>query len=352
MRILIIGQGLAGSTLAWELDRRGVDFLVVDRPLGETASRVAAGLFNPLMGKIFRAGWRQEECHAAAKRLYAETEEKLGGKWWQKIPIWRELEPGDPQEIWKERQYDENISRWAGPMLPWPEGWKGEGVAGYTTGSYLLHTEKMTNAIREWLIETGRFLEQEVEFGDVVSTETGVTWKGEAFDAVVWATGWEVGAHPGMAPLKGKPSKGTVLEINLPGFDWHAGVIHYGHWLVWQGEHWRIGSNYAWSWDPEQEIDPVAVAEILHGLLQRWDGEPVVIRGRAAIRPTIRRSEPIAGPIPELPGQFVYSGLGTKGVTTSPWVSGMLVRHLLDGEDIPADLSPEPLWKNYNRRLA
>lgn len=351
MRILIVGQGLAGSTLAWELDKAGVDFLVVDRPLGETASRVAAGLFNPIMGKIFRAGWRQEECISSARQLYPETERKLGGNWWKQIPIWRELEEGDPQDIWRERQYDEVISRWAGPMLPWPRGWKGKGKAGYTTGSYLLQTEKMTNALRRWLADSGRFREEEVLPGDIALSDGGLVWHNQVFDKIVWATGWEVGSHPAMEPLKGKPSKGTVLDIELPGFEWHAGIIHYGHWLVYQGEFWRLGSNYAWTWDPDREIDPVAVSELLHGLGQRWDGDPVIIRGRAAIRPTIRRSEPIAGPIPGLEGQYVYSGLGTKGVTTSPWVSKILADHLINGTAIPPDLSPEPLWKNFLRRL-
>ena len=50
MNILIIGQGIAGSCLAWELKRRGAEFTVADRPVAETASRVAAGLVNPLPG--------------------------------------------------------------------------------------------------------------------------------------------------------------------------------------------------------------------------------------------------------------------------------------------------------------
>ena len=39
MNILIIGQGIAGSCLAWELKRRGSEFTVADRPVAETASR-------------------------------------------------------------------------------------------------------------------------------------------------------------------------------------------------------------------------------------------------------------------------------------------------------------------------
>ena len=70
-----------------------------------------------------------------------------------------------------------------------------------------------------------------------------------------------------------------------------------------------------------------------------------VIRARAAVRPIIRRSQPVAGPIPGLDGQFVFSGLGSKGVTTSPWSAAQLAGHLVCGTDLPPDLLPAALWK-------
>lgn len=345
MRFLIIGQGLAGSTLAWELHRRNVDFLVVDRPLGETASRVAAGLVNPMMGKVFRAGWRQAECMERAQEFYPETESRLGGVWWQKCPIWRELAGDDECEIWRERQQDEHTSCWAGPMLPWPANWEGKGVAGYTTGSYVLHAENFTNSVRTWLIKLQKFKETSILPEDIIPTEKGVIWQGQEFDRVIWATGWEVCRHPHMSPLSGRPSKGTIIDIELPGFDWNAGILHYGHWLVYTHNIWRLGATYAWVWDNTEEADHAAPIELLTGLAQHWKGTPIVHRYRSAVRPTIRRSQPVAGPIPHLPHQIVFSGLGSKGVTTAPWVAKTLVEYLLDDKELPSDLTPDILWK-------
>ena len=141
MNILIIGQGIAGSCLAWELKRRGSEFTVADRPVAETASRVAAGLVNPLTGRAFRPGWRQEECLAAAEAFYPETERELGGSWWQKTPIFREVETEDQFEIWQERQTAPESCAYAGPLFPWPEHWEGRGKAAYTRGSAVLHVD-------------------------------------------------------------------------------------------------------------------------------------------------------------------------------------------------------------------
>ena len=46
---LIIGQGLAGSLLSWELIQQGSSILLIDNQQ-ESASQIAAGLINPITG--------------------------------------------------------------------------------------------------------------------------------------------------------------------------------------------------------------------------------------------------------------------------------------------------------------
>ena len=46
--VLIIGQGICGSFLSFELERAGLSYLVIDEARPFAASRVAAGLINPV----------------------------------------------------------------------------------------------------------------------------------------------------------------------------------------------------------------------------------------------------------------------------------------------------------------
>jgi flavin-dependent dehydrogenase len=57
-RILIVGQGLAGTALAWRLWERGVPFVVVDRDEAVTCSKIAAGLVTPITGMRLNLNWR------------------------------------------------------------------------------------------------------------------------------------------------------------------------------------------------------------------------------------------------------------------------------------------------------
>ena len=50
---LILGQGLAGSALAWHLIEAGERVCVIDDGHCRSSTRVAAGLINPLAGLRF-----------------------------------------------------------------------------------------------------------------------------------------------------------------------------------------------------------------------------------------------------------------------------------------------------------
>jgi glycine/D-amino acid oxidase-like deaminating enzyme len=56
---LIVGQGLAGTSLAWHLKESGKKILIVGDSSLPSSSKVAAGIFNPLTGKNWsKPGWR------------------------------------------------------------------------------------------------------------------------------------------------------------------------------------------------------------------------------------------------------------------------------------------------------
>ena len=77
-RWTIVGQGLAGTCLAWEFWKRGVSFSLVDRERGGS-SRVAAGLINPITGKNFEPSARIAGFHPQAMEFYAEVGDRFGG---------------------------------------------------------------------------------------------------------------------------------------------------------------------------------------------------------------------------------------------------------------------------------
>ncbi|HSH15480.1 MAG TPA: FAD-dependent oxidoreductase, partial [Verrucomicrobiae bacterium] len=84
----IVGQGLAGTCLAWEFLWRGVPFRITDRGRGGS-SRVAAGMVNPVTGKNFEPSWKIGGFHPQALSFYRKAEAELGAELWHPMPILR-----------------------------------------------------------------------------------------------------------------------------------------------------------------------------------------------------------------------------------------------------------------------
>ena len=86
MDFVVIGQGLAGTTLAWHLRRRGFRVLVVDREEPSTSSRIAAGLITPVTGKRLAKSWRRDELFPAATAFYRSVEAETGATFLHQRP--------------------------------------------------------------------------------------------------------------------------------------------------------------------------------------------------------------------------------------------------------------------------
>ena len=84
---LLIGHGIAGAMLGYELRRRGHRVLIYDEPRPDAASRVAAGLMNPVAGKRFALTWRAADTLPVAVAHYQALGKELGDNYMQEGPI-------------------------------------------------------------------------------------------------------------------------------------------------------------------------------------------------------------------------------------------------------------------------
>ncbi len=85
---VVVGQGLAGTALAWSLLRRGRTVVVVDRERGG-CSRLAAGLITPVTGKRLAKSWRWDELYPAAVAFYRAVEADTGASFFHERPALR-----------------------------------------------------------------------------------------------------------------------------------------------------------------------------------------------------------------------------------------------------------------------
>ncbi|MCD8482449.1 MAG: NAD(P)/FAD-dependent oxidoreductase [Verrucomicrobia bacterium] len=87
--IAILGQGLAGSLLAWRLMRAGADIHVWHEDLPGAASAVSPGLMTPLTGRKFTPIQNAQVLWSTARTLFAAMEQSSGRRFFSPHPVVR-----------------------------------------------------------------------------------------------------------------------------------------------------------------------------------------------------------------------------------------------------------------------
>jgi glycine oxidase len=308
---IIVGQGLAGTCLAWSLWRRGVKFLIVDRGAGGS-SQVAAGMVNPVTGKNFEPSWRIAEFLPEALAFYAEVESKLSRQLWHPFPV---LRLAGAEREWRKilGKIDQpHVAPWVLGERPAPAGWAG---AVAVKGGGRLDTRAFLDGSRDFFTACGCY-----EVGEISQQ-----------DESPWVIRCE-GAAGLLTGRYGKPrcAKGEILTVRAAGWDETQIRIGAGGWLVPQGGGvFRVGSTYEWN-ELNDEPTPAGrqrVEEIASRL--GGSGGFEVLGHDAGVRPILRRSEPLIGPVAA--GGWMCNALGSKGSLYAPGLAVRLARWLVDG---------------------
>jgi glycine oxidase len=100
---LVVGQGLAGTVFAHTLLKNNISCVVIDKPSFSKASRVAAGLYNPVVFKRLTPSWRADELISFMDKYYPEAEELLNDKFYFKKNIVKLFTEEQEKVLWQKK---------------------------------------------------------------------------------------------------------------------------------------------------------------------------------------------------------------------------------------------------------
>lgn len=333
--LTIVGQGIAGTCLAWQLWRRGVDFRIIDTGRGGS-SRVAAGLVNPVTGKGWNASWRIDEFLPEAIGFYAWLAETLGQEFWDPRPVVRlidgEREEAKARAKWKQPQ----IAPWvAGEVAP-PNGWR---AAIELKGGGRVDLPALLEASRRFFLKHGLL---ETARHEIFGAELSMA-------PVVWCEGAAGMLQGRLSGISHRCAKGEILTIECVQWNESRVLVGGGGWLVpLGGRQYKVGATY--EWDDLDEMPTEAGRAKVEAIAARLVQGPFrVIAHEAGVRPILRCSQPVIGALVPSIGtmakEYVFTGLGSKGALYAPGVSARLAAYILEGKEIEADLDVRQLLR-------
>lgn len=336
---LLIGQGLAGTLLAHFLEKAGKSVFVIGRQDEGAASRVAAGLINPITGRRFVKSWRVDSLIPFARNTYRELEQKLGISLYYERNILRALAGPGEENAWLARSGEPGYQHYILDRAE-PGAYAGKIKQAYSYGevrhSAQVDVGLLVEAYRQYLEQKGAYREETFDYTQLEMVKGGVVYPGIKAETAVFCEGPWARANPFFNYLPFQGDKGEVLIARIPGAGFEK-ILKQEVFIVplENGLYW-VGSNYVKG--PEDGRPTEAGASYLRSHLEQVLKIPFeVVAHRAAIRPTVRGRRPFLGRHPEFPQLALFNGLGTKGASLGPYWASHIADHLvknvtLDGE--------------------
>ena len=100
---IIVGQGLSGSLLTYELLKRGKHVCVVQKEGVCTSSAVAPGMYNPLVLKRYTLAWKAPVLISELEKYYPSIEEFLSTSFIEKMDLYRLFTNQKEADLWIEK---------------------------------------------------------------------------------------------------------------------------------------------------------------------------------------------------------------------------------------------------------
>ena len=337
---IIVGQGLAGSALALQLLKRNKKILVIDRITTNSPSRIAVGLFNPITGRHMIKTWMADELFPYLHRFYQEAEALTQTRFFYPASLYRPFATVEEQNEWMAKSADpvyhgyiENIfAKPARACTKDPFGGLLLKRCGY------LDTIRYIESVRI-LIETRGILLEEFFQDEQLSIDgQSVRYRDYEAGAVIFCQGMESNKWFKWVPVL--PLKGETIRIqsNQP----ENIIVNRGVYAVPVNQNglWRVGATYSWT-DQAPGITDVAREELTSKLSELVSFDYRVLDQDWGIRPTTHDRRPILGRHPEHKALYILNGMGTKGVSLSPYFSEVLVRSIENGQSLNKDVDIE-----------
>jgi len=112
---IIIGQGIAGTCLAWTLISENKKIIIIDDGHKTAASRAAAGILNPLTGIKLVKSWQSDQQFDWAQQFYTGLEKDMGIPFFQKRKLIRIFRYEKEVRQWEKRLQQSEYQSLLGP---------------------------------------------------------------------------------------------------------------------------------------------------------------------------------------------------------------------------------------------
>ena len=335
---ILVGQGLAGTLLSYRLQKLGKTVLVVDKFREHTSTKVAFGVYNPMVLKRFTACWQIEQQIQPLYDFLDEFESEFQVSIHQTTKLWRLFNSVKEQNLWLEKSGKSNLQEYMSPT--------------FTANPYTLinadlgfgevkHSGRvilplLISTYRAYLSSKSCLLNEDFEYSELEIKPDIIHYKSYSSAKIVFCEGHRMTLNPYFNYLPLMRTKGEILTLRIKNLNLSEHIKSSISILPLGNDLYKIGATF--NWDEKDEIcTETAKLDLLKKLESICNVPVEVVKHEAGLRPTVKDRRALIGTHPIHKNMFVFNGLGTRGLLLAPLFSTQFANHLEQG----TPLNPE-----------
>jgi glycine/D-amino acid oxidase-like deaminating enzyme len=341
MNVLIVGQGLAGTLLAYELIAKGISVTIVDRQEALTSTKVAAGIILPVTGRRMVKTHLADQIIPYAFSHYRKLESLTASSFFHEMPILEIFSSSKNRNDWYARSSENDLAGFTGEIKSKSdigECIRSEFGAIELLQSGYLDTKTFLSKMNEWLRQNGRVITDSFSLSDLKTDSKIMQWQETDYNKVVFCDGYHAAASNLFSYLPFIPAKGEIIDFSAPDLP-ESHIINNGHFILPLGKgNFKAGATYSWT-DLNTLSTESALLELETALQKTISCSYQVTAQKAAVRPTVKDRRPLLGFHPEMKNIGIFNGLGTKGVMQGPYYASQMTNLIVNEKAVDDEVS-------------
>ncbi len=326
---IIIGQGICGTFLSWNLIKEGKKVLVIDEANSFSASKVASGVINPVTGRRIVRTWLIEELMPFAWDAYTQISNQVNECLIRECNVLDFHPSSQMQEAFFERlQQEKDYLHKLSDENEWQQYFRYNYGVDEIAPCFLVDLQTLLSGWRKKLQMQELLLEENFDWHSCKISSDHVMYKDVRAKKIICCEGVAGFTNPYFKLLPFAINKGEALIAEIQGLP-RTNIFKQGISIVpWQNNLFWIGSTNEWNY---KNAEPTSLfRKKVENQLNYWLKLPHKIYDHfAAERPANIERRPFVGLHPFNSSIGILNGMGTKGCSLAPYFANQLTQFLL-----------------------
>jgi len=342
---IIVGSGLAGISFS-EVALLSEKKIIVFNNDSQNSSKIAGGLYNPVILKRFSEVWQAKEQLDLMALFYLNLYKKIDVKVDFKIPILRKFFSIEEQNNWFSSSDKIALAPFLSTALCFKKYDGIDSPFGYgevlQTG--FVDTALLVSKYEDYLLSHELLKKEKFEYNELVINSDSVTYKGIVARDIDFAEGFGMHDNPFFNELPLDGTKGELFIIKAPLLKLDV-IINTSVFILPLGNDlFKVGATYNWK-DKTCLPTEDGKIELIERIREIISCGFEIIEHYAGVRPTVRDRRPLVGTHKEFKNVHILNGLGTRGVMLGPAMAKALFDHIENDTVLNAEIDINRFYK-------